>query len=112
MSLWQCPVCKGTYRDPQGDGTRYFHQCPPLSLPELMALAPAELAALYPELPAPFTADDLLVASTARSVPRDGARNENIVRDAPKRVVTEGAAPSEDDSPRVQDQPPRILKGP
>lgn len=26
---WTCNACGGTYRDPQADGTAYYHACPP-----------------------------------------------------------------------------------
>lgn len=33
----QCNTCGGRYQDVQIDGMRYFHVCPPLSVPELQA---------------------------------------------------------------------------
>jgi hypothetical protein len=33
MSRWRCHACGGTYDDPQPDGWRYFHACPPVRDP-------------------------------------------------------------------------------
>jgi hypothetical protein len=29
---YECNACKGRYEDPQPDGARYFHACPPVPL--------------------------------------------------------------------------------
>ena len=37
--LWRCNTCGGLYVDPQPDGTRYFHACPPTGRAEPAAPA-------------------------------------------------------------------------
>lgn len=39
----QCPYCRATYNRLAPDNTLYFHECPPLSLPEYKAKFPAFL---------------------------------------------------------------------
>lgn len=34
MAEFQCKACGGIYIDPQPDGTRYFHVCPPVPNPD------------------------------------------------------------------------------
>ena len=38
-----CPHCRATYNRENNDKTLYFHECPPLSLPEYKAKFPAFL---------------------------------------------------------------------
>jgi hypothetical protein len=60
-----------TYNQVQGDGTLYFHRCPPLSLPELVAaVAAGKVAMVNGETPA--------VAITLRTYERNALRDENL----------------------------------
>lgn len=34
MAEFQCKTCGGVYRDPQPNGARYFHSCPPTHNPD------------------------------------------------------------------------------
>jgi len=101
MAAFECPVCHGRYLDPQPDGSRYFHACPPLSIVELLALTPDQARALAPELPANYTRADLDVLLATRPIERPGARNENVARDAPPVGVKPGEVPDYNDRPRI-----------
>jgi len=111
MPLWECPVCHGTYRDPDPSGGVYFHACPPLSVPELLALDRAIVLGLAPELPAAYTRADLERVAFTRAIARPGARDENV-RPIVRRIVF-APDPGLDlpVPPRVQDQPPRLNRG-
>jgi len=101
MPRFQCPACQGTYDDPQPGGSRYFHVCAPLSVPELEALPVDQAHALAPELPAHFTRADLERLVSERRVPRPNARNENIDPAAPPVSVKPGEVPDLESAPRI-----------
>jgi len=101
MASFECPVCHGRYTDPQPDGSRYFHACPPLSVAELAQLAADQVTTLYPELAPGFTRTELEIAVAGRFVARPGARNENIAPGAPPVIVKPGEVPDLEDAPRI-----------
>jgi hypothetical protein len=89
-----CNACGGRYEPVQADGTQYFHACPPLSVHELRdgvdagtvvlsdvdqkRLASArKLDATNPPDNNHATAEAIFFASL--TVPRPGARDENLV---------------------------------
>lgn len=107
MPRYECPVCHGTYHDPEPSGGTYFHTCPPLSVAELLTLDPAMVHGLVPELPAPFTRADVERVLMFRSVERPGARNENVIPGRTLHIFGD-ERPREFIPPRpIQDQPPR-----
>lgn len=67
----QCKTCGGIYSPIQGDGTQYFHRCPPLSVAELTAA----VAAGKVVLPAKETPD---IAVQLRTYERAALRDENL----------------------------------
>jgi hypothetical protein len=69
--MTKCQACGATYNQVQGDGLLYFHRCPPLSLPELVAaVAAGKVAMVNGETPS--------VAITLRSYERNAFRDENL----------------------------------
>jgi len=112
MPLFECPVCHGRYHDPDVGAIPYYHTCPSLSVAELLALLPGEVHALVPGLPTPFTRADLERALFSIDVPRPGRRDERPQKGAITLVhpIDPNAMPTP--QPAIQDQPPRILRGP
>lgn len=71
MATYQCKVCLGEYSDPQADGSRYFHACPPLRNPDYeMQFELDKEGNRVPKGP--------LNPKIPRFIPRPDARNENM----------------------------------
>lgn len=69
--MTQCKSCGGTYNQVLGDGTQYFHRCPPLSSVEVAA----DVTAGKLVLPNGETADQ---AVSRRTYERNQLRDENL----------------------------------
>jgi hypothetical protein len=93
MATMQCTACNGTYDDALGDGTQYFHTCPPLSAWEVRAAIPAGASPLSPAQAKQLAiydalADDPVSGATGRqrgdaylaslTLARPGHRDENV----------------------------------
>ncbi len=95
----KCKACGGVYADVQADGTQYFHACPPLNVAELrdgiakgtVVLSASDAARLTaaanrdlvnPPAGGEVPQADLVLAGL--SIPRPGARDENLVSTAEK----------------------------
>jgi len=101
LTTWQCPSCRGVYPDPQGNGQRYYHVCPPLSRLELLALAPGELAALYTAHGINPLVPDALDELARVGVPRVNHRDENIDPAYRGEILAPGQTPEEETVPRI-----------
>ena len=109
--LFECSICHGTFIDPQRDGTTYFHQCPPLSLPECLALPLPQLLALLPQLPPAPTPADIAAALAQTTVARPGARDENIDPSYKGQTVAPGGTVDDTLAPKIADNGNRIPRG-
>jgi len=101
MGKFKCPTCLGTYEDPQPNGARYYHACPPIGASELERMPEGQVRQLYPELPAAFTRGDLERVCLQRAVNRDNHIDENIAPGVPGRFVKPNDKLDDDDLPRV-----------
>lgn len=103
MATLRCNTCDGTYDEVLPDGMRYFHRCPPLSVPELKAAREAGRLALSPSRALQLTAaedadrtDPVAPGSLSRveqffgtlRIDRPFMRDENVVPDRDRQ--TEG----------------------
>ena len=99
----RCNACQGTYQTTLPDGTRYFHRCPPLSLPELTAAVAAGKVVLP-------GAETPVQAIAKRIYERANARDENLAStsaDAPATIKAAG-----DGTAKIADPPPDVVKVP
>ena len=94
MPVYQCNACQGMFTSPQG-GQTVYHQCPPLSVPELIAahdngtqaFPPGQTAliaqAKVERKPKPITGevDDGPASATLRrlSITRTGHVDQNLI---------------------------------
>ncbi len=101
LTTWQCPSCHGVYSDPQGNGQRYYHICPPLSRIELLALSPGELIALYTAHAIPPTVPDALERLAGVGIARVNHRDENIDPAYRGETLAPGQRPDETAVPRI-----------
>lgn len=95
MPFVRCLTCHGEYDSMLADGTRYFHACPPLSVPELKAALDADaltltvrqqraideaLRADHAAPPLPGSLSNLDRVLQTLRIARVNARNENVGR--------------------------------
>src|SRR2546425_512952 len=91
----RCNACGGTYEPMLGDGTRYFHACPPVTRRHVQragvwqdvpldqvqptdTVTVLRAGASVPVLVSAIAKDDAIVGDT--TAPRPGARDENVVQ--------------------------------
>ena len=101
-TTWACPSCRGVYADPQSNGQRYYHVCPPLSRSELEALAPGQLSALYAAHAVPPLAPDALEQLAGVGIARANHRDENIDPSYRGEMLAPGQLPDETTVPRIR----------
>ena len=101
LTMWQCPSCHGVYPDPQLNGQRYYHVCPPMSRPELEALGPLELQALYAAHSITPTLRDALEQLELVGIERANHRNENIAPAYRGETLRPGQTSDEAAIPRI-----------
>lgn len=92
-SVKRCRACGGTYQQTDGEGFTYFHVCPPLSAPELVAL----VAGL-----------DTATAETFTNVERPGHRDENVSINGNGDVVLISEGAGADDVADTKPAPSRL----
>lgn len=98
---WRCPTCGGVYWDPQANGQRYYHVCPPLSSVELLTLPPGELQTLYAAHGIDPQSPDALDQLAAAGIVRVNHRNENIDPAYRGETLAPGQTPDEAAVPRI-----------
>lgn len=77
MATVQCQACGGIYEALLEDGTRYFHACSPLSVPEMTAALAAGTLVLPTREAARYAAAQQL--DTSKPVPKDNATRADLV---------------------------------